>query len=94
MPLYDYRCHACEHQFEELQAVGDPPLETCPNCGQSSLKKLVSAPSFAFKGSGWYKDLYGAPPPKKQNKDEAKKSATKPAESGAKSESKTAAKTG
>jgi putative FmdB family regulatory protein len=53
MPIYEYECEACGHRSEELQKMGDPPLATCPACG-GPYKKLLSAPSFQFKGSGWY----------------------------------------
>lgn len=60
MPLFDYVCNQCDHEFETLQNVNDEPLEICPECNQSTLKKKVAAPSFTFKGGGWYKDLYGS----------------------------------
>ena len=53
MPLYEYQCESCGRRFEEMQRVGDPPLETCAECG-GKLRKLLSAPAFQFKGSGWY----------------------------------------
>ena len=54
MPIYEYKCSKCEHQFEIIQRFSDSPLESCPECGQKSIKKLVSAPSFRLKGGGWY----------------------------------------
>jgi predicted nucleic acid-binding Zn ribbon protein len=30
------------------------PLVECPECGERALKKLLSAPNFRLKGSGWY----------------------------------------
>ena len=54
MPIYEYKCSKCEHQFEIIQRFSDNPLESCPECGQKSVKKLVSAPSFRLKGGGWY----------------------------------------
>ncbi len=54
MPIYEYKCSKCEHQFEIIQRFSDNPLESCPKCGQKSIKKLVSAPSFRLKGGGWY----------------------------------------
>ena len=54
MPIYEYKCSKCEHQFEIIQRFSDNPLESCPECGQKSIKKLVSAPSFRLKGGGWY----------------------------------------
>ena len=53
MPLYEYECTDCGHLTEALQRLGDPPLSECPRCG-GPLKKLLSAPAFQFKGSGWY----------------------------------------
>jgi putative FmdB family regulatory protein len=54
MPIYEYRCSACGHQFEILQKISDQPLTECPSCGKSTLAKLVSAAGFQLKGSGWY----------------------------------------
>ncbi len=54
MPIYQYRCQACGHELELLQKMGDPPPETCPNCGQEALKKRISMTTFRLKGSGWY----------------------------------------
>jgi len=58
MPLYEYRCTECQTTLEAIQAFAAPPLEECPECGRSSLKKLLSAPAFQFKGSGWYVSDY------------------------------------
>jgi putative FmdB family regulatory protein len=54
MPLYEYRCQSCQHQFEVIQKFSDPPIGTCPSCGQGPVAKLFSSPAFQFKGSGWY----------------------------------------
>ncbi|MFK7885599.1 MAG: FmdB family zinc ribbon protein [Gammaproteobacteria bacterium] len=54
MPIYEYRCEQCEHQFDALQKVSADPLTDCPECAKPALKKLVSAPSFRLKGGGWY----------------------------------------
>ena len=53
MPLYEYECTACGERTELIQRLSDPPLAECPVCGEQ-VKKLLSAPSFQFKGSGWY----------------------------------------
>ena len=53
MPLYEYECDACGHRFEAIQKFSDPPLETCPKCG-GTVHKLIAAPAFQFKGTGWY----------------------------------------
>ena len=54
MPIYEYQCEACGHVFDSLQKISEPPLTTCPDCGAEALKKLISAPAFRLKGSGWY----------------------------------------
>lgn len=54
MPLYEYRCDACEHEFEALQKMDDEPLIHCPACDEAKLRKLVSAVGFRLKGDGWY----------------------------------------
>jgi putative FmdB family regulatory protein len=53
MPLYEYECTACGHQFEVIRKFSDPPEEKCPKCG-GAVRKLQSAPAFQFKGTGWY----------------------------------------
>jgi putative FmdB family regulatory protein len=54
MPIYAYTCKNCEHQLDALQKIADAPLVDCPECGEPALKRLLSAPRFRLKGSGWY----------------------------------------
>ena len=54
MPIYEYRCDACGHCLDALQKIADDPLRDCPTCDASALRRLVSAPNFRLKGSGWY----------------------------------------
>lgn len=54
MPIYEYQCQACHESLEVLQKLSDAPLLECPQCGEPSLKKKVSAAAFRLKGSGWY----------------------------------------
>ncbi len=54
MPMYEYECQSCGQRIEVLQSFNDPPPTDC-DCGEKdTLKKLISAPAFQFKGSGWY----------------------------------------
>lgn len=53
MPLYEYQCTQCGRVTEHLQSMNGPPLAACPSCG-GEVKKLISAPAFQFKGTGWY----------------------------------------
>jgi putative FmdB family regulatory protein len=43
MPIYEYRCLDCGTTFEALVRGGR--AVTCPDCGSSSLDKLLSAPA-------------------------------------------------
>ena len=54
MPIYEYRCSSCGFQKDYLQKVTDPVLSVCPECGKSTFSKMLSAPGFQLKGSGWY----------------------------------------
>lgn len=54
MPIYEYVCESCGELTEALRKISDPPLETCPICGDAALRKKVSAVSFRLKGGGWY----------------------------------------
>jgi len=53
MPIYEYQCQKCGSQVELMQRVGAPPPGACEECG-GELKKMISAPAFQFKGTGWY----------------------------------------
>lgn len=54
MPIYEYQCTHCHHQFDALQKISDSPISKCPNCSQETAKRLVSAAAFQLKGTGWY----------------------------------------
>ncbi|MDZ4696131.1 MAG: zinc ribbon domain-containing protein [Deltaproteobacteria bacterium] len=60
MPIYEYRCAACEHEFEEWQRITDGPVKVCPKCKKKKVERLISRTSFHLKGGGWYSDLYGS----------------------------------
>jgi putative FmdB family regulatory protein len=87
MPLYEYRCEACGHQFEIIQKFSDEPIAVCPKCGSGPVAKLLSSPAFQFKGTGWYitdyarkgategKDAKGTPAT--ESKDDSKKDDSK-----------------
>jgi putative FmdB family regulatory protein len=54
MPLYEYRCRDCGHQFEIQQSITDDALTTCDRC-RGDLRKVFQPVGIAFKGSGFYK---------------------------------------
>ena len=68
MPLYEYKCHSCGKTFEVIEKFSDEPLKTHAGCG-GAVERLISAPAFHLKGTGWYATDY------------AKSNGGKPAES-------------
>jgi len=57
MPIYEYKCENCGEVFEVRQNYSDEPVTVHEKCG-GMVEKLISAPSFNFKGSGWYVNDY------------------------------------
>lgn len=100
MPIYEYQCKACGAHHEAIQKMADAPLKKCPECGKSTLQRLISAPVFRLKGGGWYETDFKSDQEKKRNlagEDKADKSDSSAAPASAKSadaaaESKPAAK--
>ena len=88
MPIYDYRCSNCSHELEALQKLSAAPLTTCPECGQETLRKQVSAPAFRLAGSGWYEtDFKNLAGDGKEKSSSAEKSDSGKSEGGAKASS-------
>jgi putative FmdB family regulatory protein len=55
MPTYEYRCDACQHQFELFQSITAKPERRCPQCGRLKLRRLIGpGAAILFKGSGFY----------------------------------------
>jgi putative FmdB family regulatory protein len=86
MPLYDYECAKCGKVFEVRQKFSDEPLKIHEGCG-GEVTKLLSAPAFQFKGSGWYITDYAKSGSKGGESKSESSSETKPE---SKSESKPA----
>jgi putative FmdB family regulatory protein len=59
VPLYEYRCKSCGHQFEKIQSFSAPDEKECPVC-QGPVERLISASAIQFKGSGWYVNDYAS----------------------------------
>ena len=68
MPVYEYLCEKCGHEFEREQRITEDPIKTCPACRGRRVKKLISQTSFVLKGGGWYSDLYSSASDKKGDK--------------------------
>ena len=93
MPMYEYECSKCGLTFEKLQKFSDEPLTIHEGCG-GKVEKLLSAPAFQFKGTGWYVTDYAkgsAAGPAAKPKEGGESKATTAAATETKSESKPAA---
>lgn len=98
MPLYEYHCSKCDKNFDVLQKFSDEPLKKHQGCG-GKVARVLSAPAFQLKGSGWYVTDYGkggsatTPPSEGSSKSESASSESKPeSKSGNKSETKSESK--
>jgi putative FmdB family regulatory protein len=97
MPIYEYVCNSCGHEFEEWQKITDAPVRKCPACGKRKVERLVSLSAFHLKGSGWYVTDYGG---KKPGRGERKKKASEKSDASSsesdasKSDSSASAKSG
>ena len=95
MPLYEYKCEGCGETFEVIQKFADEPVAVHEKCG-GHVHKLMSAPSFQFKGSGWYVTDYakgGTSAPSKSESGKSESSDKSSSDTAAKTETKTETKT-
>jgi putative FmdB family regulatory protein len=90
VPVYEYACGKCGHEFEAEQRITEAPIKTCPRCRARKVKRLISQTSFVLKGGGWYADLYAS----KSGKDAAAKPDAPAAKSDAASDAAPAAPAG
>lgn len=49
MPLFEYRCEKCDHDFEVLVRAGEVPH--CPTCDSKKLEKLMSVSAARVGGA-------------------------------------------
>ena len=60
MPIYQYKCEKCEHEFELRKSFSDDSNHvTCPQCGEHA-ERIFVPPAIIFKGSGFYVTDYKA----------------------------------
>ena len=61
MPIYSYRCTACDAEFEQL-VRGDTRV-ACPECRGRKLERLMSLPARPTSGGNAAPDLSRLGPP-------------------------------
>jgi putative FmdB family regulatory protein len=42
MPIYEYRCEACQERFEEYLSTSTKPAPPCPACGSEKVARVLS----------------------------------------------------
>jgi putative FmdB family regulatory protein len=94
MPTYDYRCDACENEFEVFEPMSAEPQKKCPKCKKNKLRRLFGAGAgLIFKGSGFYQTDYRSESYKKAAEAEKPKAdTTEKSSSDSSSSTKTEAK--
>ena len=54
MPIYEFICGSCDHEFEQIVSFSAATAPACPACAGNEVKRRMSKPAIHFKGSGWY----------------------------------------
>lgn len=49
MPIYEYQCKKCGHEFEKLVLGSETP--NCPSCESAKVEKLMSCCGFVSKSA-------------------------------------------
>jgi putative FmdB family regulatory protein len=65
MPLFDFRCRGCGHEFEALVRPQDPAGPRCPSCQGADLERMLA--TFAVSSA----ELTRAAATKKRRKEAA-----------------------
>ncbi len=60
MPIYEYRCVRCGHQFDVTHAVGKTRAR-CEKCG-GAVRRVFTSVGIIFKGSGFHVNDYRKTP--------------------------------
>ncbi len=54
MPIYEFVCSQCGHEFEKILSFSATSMPACANCGSDNVERQMGRPAIHFKGSGWY----------------------------------------
>lgn len=50
MITYEYQCESCGCRFERRQAITEPALDKCPECGGEAMQLISGGSAFIVKG--------------------------------------------
>jgi len=54
MPIYDFKCHECDHIDTILKKSDDVPnVLSCTKCGEESNRRLTAPGGFVFNGTSF-----------------------------------------
>lgn len=51
MPIYEFICNSCDHEFEAIVSSTDTTSVVCDSCQSNDVKKIMSASSIKLGGS-------------------------------------------
>ncbi len=54
MPIYEFLCQSCGHEFEQILPFSAQTSPNCPVCQSTEVVRRMGRPAIHFKGSGWY----------------------------------------
>ena len=83
LPIYEYRCLKCGHQFEKMQKISDRPVSRCEKCNER-VTRVFHPVAIHFKGSGFYTTDYARKRADSRQKTSEKTPAETPAKTGGK----------
>ncbi len=50
MQLFDFRCHECDHVFEDWDTIEKEATPQCPECKQPGARRLISKLRLDYTG--------------------------------------------
>lgn len=50
MPIFEYKCNECGHEFDRLVMSKSDPEPECPDCKNNKVTKLISAGNYISGG--------------------------------------------
>lgn len=78
MPLYEYHCKKCDHNFDVQHSPGKNGWHKCPRC-KGKAARIFSPPTLIFKGSGFHVTDYNSSGRRTSSSPKTKKTEDKPA---------------